>query len=292
MCRVSPAPPGFAETLRAAIERRGLGLDRIREHLEARGVSVSAATLSYWQSGRSQPERRSSLAALPHLEGILGMEPGALRMVLPGPRDRQRRCPVEDLESVWPDLPHLRVLHQLDTRWDAELDRVSVHDVLEIGPDRRQRGLTVRQLLRARTDGPDRRVVLHVHEDPDARLPEIRPLHGCTLGQVVRDEAGGVVGAELLFHAPLVRGQTVLLEYELIAVPPGPFECDYQRRLRLPVRQYLLETVFHPAALPAGCEAMRGDDLQPVLLDAEHRAHVVDTDGERGRTGIRWWWPS
>lgn len=287
---MSTAPPGFAETLRAAIERRGLGLDRIREHLGARGVSLSAATLSYWQSGRSQPERRSSLAALPHLEAVLQMEPGGLRVVLPGPRDRARRCAVEDLEAVWPDLPHLRVLHRLDTTWDTELDRVSLHDVLVVGADRRQRRLTVRQLLRARTDGPDRRVVLHAHEDPTAGLPEIRPVQGCTLGRVVRDPAG-VVGAELLFHAPLARGQTVLMEYELVSDPPGPLESDYHRRLRLPVRQYLLEVVFDAAALPAGCEAGRDGATHRVHLDAEHRVHLVDTGGEAGRRGLRWWWP-
>lgn len=291
MSRMSSPAAGFAETLRAAIEQRGLGLDRIRERLESRGVVVSAATLSYWQSGRSQPERRSSLAALPHLEEILEMQPGALRIVLPSQRDRSRRCPVEELEAVWPDLPHLRVLHRLDTRWDAELDRISLHDVLEIGADRRQRGLKVRQLLRARTDGPDRRVVLHAHEDPAAPLPEIRPVHGCTLGEVACDEAGGVIGAELLFHAPLTRGQTVLLEYDVVCGSPGPQENDYHRRLRLPVRHYLLEAVFDPAALPAGCEQTRGTDVQPVLLDAEHRVHVVDAGGEAGRTGLRWWWP-
>ena len=48
----------FADVLRAAIQARGLGLERIRERLLAHGVSVSMATLSYWQSGRSQPERR------------------------------------------------------------------------------------------------------------------------------------------------------------------------------------------------------------------------------------------
>jgi hypothetical protein len=50
--------PEFAEVLREAIRARGLGLERIRERLLAHGVSVSMATLSYWQSGRSRPERR------------------------------------------------------------------------------------------------------------------------------------------------------------------------------------------------------------------------------------------
>ncbi len=63
----------FADVLRLAIDARGLSLERITDHLAGRGVSVSAATLSYWQSGRSVPGRKSSLAALPHLEAVLGL---------------------------------------------------------------------------------------------------------------------------------------------------------------------------------------------------------------------------
>jgi hypothetical protein len=41
---------------------RGLGLVRIQDRLSRRGVSVSLATLSYWQTGRSRPVRRASQA--------------------------------------------------------------------------------------------------------------------------------------------------------------------------------------------------------------------------------------
>ena len=55
---------GFATALRAAVQARGLGLERIQERLRAEGVAVSLATLSYWQSGRSRPARRESLVTL------------------------------------------------------------------------------------------------------------------------------------------------------------------------------------------------------------------------------------
>ena len=42
------------------------------------GVRVSLATLSYWQSGRSRPERRESLIALQHLEDVLRVPRGSL----------------------------------------------------------------------------------------------------------------------------------------------------------------------------------------------------------------------
>jgi hypothetical protein len=288
----SPAQT-FAETLRDAIDRRGLGLERIRDHLEARGVSVSVATLSYWQSGRSQPERKASLEALPHLEAVLDLAVGSLRGALPTTRDRGRRGPVQGLDAVWPEPPQTRVLRRLDTSRDAELDRLSLQDVLVIGADRRHVSLTVRQVLRARTDGPDRRVVLHCHDDVSAAIPTIRAVRGCRVGRVEREDAAGVVGAELLFLEPLRRGATVIVEYELVATGAGPLEHEYMRRLRLPMRQYLLEVRFDPAALPASCTAFSGEtDHQPLTLDPEHTAHLVDTDCTAGRTGIRWTWPA
>ena len=281
----------FADALRRAIDERGLSLERITDHLAERGVSVSAATLSYWQSGRSEPGRKSSLAALPHLESVLGLCPGELTGSLPGIRERAPRHVVGGLDTLWPELPHTAVLGRLDTSWDTHLARVSVHDVLRIGADRRQVRLTVRQAMRARVDGPDRRVVMHSQDDTGAMLPRITPLHGCALGRVEHDRAGGVVGAELLFFRPLRRGETVIVKYDVVSAAPGPQEHAYSRRLRLPMREYLLEVEFDPLALPGAVVAFAEGREHPISLDADHRAHLVHTDTVPGTTGIRWSWP-
>ena len=292
MSRVADASGTFAEVLRTAIEVRGLGLERIRERLGARGISVTVATLSYWQSGRSQPGRKQSLAALPHLEELLDLDRGSLQRAVTPPRDRGRRCPVVDLDAVWPEPPQTRVLRSLDTRWDTELERISLHDVVTMGPDRSQVSLQVRQVLRARCDGPDRRVVMHCLEDPQAGPPEIRALRGCRVGSIARDLSSGILGCELVFHEPLSRGQTVVVDYEVVNGPPRPHEVRHTRRLRLPMRQYLLEVRFDPGALPAAAFRVQdGTDCQPIDLDAEHSLHVVDTDCTAGITGVRWVWP-
>ena len=151
--------------------------------------------------------------------------------------------------------------------------------------------LTVRQVLRARTDGPDRRVVLHCQDDLAAPLPRILPLHGCRIGRVVRDPASGVIGAELLLHRPLRRGQTAVVEYRLDFGRHGPLEVEVHRRLRTVMRQYLLEVRFHPDVLPADCEAFRADGRsQPRDLDPEGAAHLLEVDGGEGRVGLRWRW--
>jgi hypothetical protein len=290
MCRVSDASGSFAHVLRHAVERRGLALERIRDHLAARGVCVSVATLSYWQSGRSQPGRKASLAAIPHLEEVLGLDPDALLRTVPVTRDRARRTPVRELDVLWPEPSRKGILGRLDTRWDADLDRVTLHDVLRIGADRRQAGLTVRQVMRARVDGPDRRVVMHSQDDTTVSLPAIRVVQGCELGRVEWSHEDGVVGAELVFFRPLRRGETVVVEYDLVSPVPGAADSEYVRRLRSPMREYLLEVEFHPDALPSSVVGFTEERRTSIELDPCHRGHLAHTDATPGTTGIRWTW--
>ena len=56
----------FPEALRAAIQVKGLSLERLHHKLKTRGAPISITALSYWQSGRRRPERPESLRALAH----------------------------------------------------------------------------------------------------------------------------------------------------------------------------------------------------------------------------------
>lgn len=78
----------FAIELRAAIKASGLGLDRIQDRLRRRGIEVSITALSYWQSGKRQPERARSISAIHALEEILQRPPGSLVRLLQPPRPR------------------------------------------------------------------------------------------------------------------------------------------------------------------------------------------------------------
>jgi hypothetical protein len=61
-------------------------------------------------------------------------------------------------------------------------------------------------------------------------------------------------------------------------------------------REYLLEVVFHPDALPTGCEeysepAGGGPSrTRRLTLDSSRCAHALAVDFGPGAFGIRWWW--
>ncbi|MFC7615132.1 XRE family transcriptional regulator [Actinokineospora soli] len=209
--------PAFPAALRAAIERRGISLDRLRERLRVMGTPVSTATLSYWQSGRTQPERSVSLAALGNIEHIVGVPPGALATLLdpPKPRGRARTRQTVLGTEFFPDVAPLeRLLAGFDLSQDAHLTRLSGHDRIRVDAGRGVDRRISRQVLRAEADDIDRLVVIDQMDLPCSR-PRLRAVRNCALGRVEVDLAAGLVAAELLFSRPLARNETILIEHSL-----------------------------------------------------------------------------
>jgi len=291
----------FAGALRDAIQARGLGLERIQERLRAEGYSVSLATLSYWQTGRSRPERRESLAALAELEKILEVEPGSLAALVGPPRPRGRHLHKSpdrlELGAFWSERDLITDLAQgIETRWDERLTRLSQHDRVNVGSDRGEVSILVRQVLRAEADGPDRWVlIVRLDEQDGHALPLLTAVRNCRLGRIVEDTESGLLLAELLFDRPLAKGETVITEHALHHYPPFPLAVSYERKFRLPVREYVVEVCFDPAALPRAVYQFRqmdGQDEQVITMetDAGNSVHAIALDYGPGRYGLRWDW--
>lgn len=271
----------FAEALRTAITNRGLGLERLREHLSQHGVSVSPTTLSGWQTGRSRPERTKSLQAVVHLEHILQVPPGHLSELLGPrrPRGRWLRKAPAPMSAFWP----VDALQDMETRWDDQLIRVSQQDFVTIGADRTARSFRSRQVLSASMNGPDRWVVV-MHTESRA-LPSLRALKNCEVGRLVEDEARGVLAAELLFDRVLDKGESIVIEHELVNAAPGPLATRYEREFRLPAREYVLEVSFSGSPPASVTQLADGAAVTPsrTLLD-------VALDVRPGVRGFRWSW--
>ncbi|MFI6521194.1 helix-turn-helix domain-containing protein [Spirillospora sp. NPDC050679] len=280
----------FAGALREAVQASGLTLERVRHRLAARGLTVSVATLSYWQRGRSRPRSRAVVAAL---EEILGVPPGALTALL------DDRAP--EAAELWPDpARHARVVGELDRSGEHRLERVSVHDVVGVGPDRALRSLRVREVLRATGDDVDRVVCVHRlgPDDPEAGGREGFELTGlryCRAGRVRAD--GGLVAFELVFDRVLATGRTAVVEYELRPPPGGPAGDRYERRFARPVRDYLAIVGFHDEVYPARCYGYWAETgiaarerIGELWIGASGSAHLVLPDVRRGVIGLEWEW--
>ncbi|MGP4027592.1 helix-turn-helix domain-containing protein [Actinomadura sp. 3N407] len=281
----------FAGALRQAIQASGLTLERIRHRLGRRGLSVSVATLSYWQRGRSRPRSRTVVVAL---EEILQVPPATLTDLLdesaptapavrgglgagPSGADGRGR-PVREL---WPDPDrYAGLVGQLDRSGDHRLERLSIHDVYRLDEARRSWTLSVRTVLRAAGDDIDR--VVCVHQTGGVQQPGYSgalspdggsgPAGGASepgaespagggkadLAQVrycrpgrIRAE-GGLMAFELVFDRVLSAGDTAVVEYELGPVGEPPHD-SYDRRFSHPVHDYVAIIQFAGDRLPARC---------------------------------------
>jgi hypothetical protein len=299
----SLAADAFPTALRTAIQASGLSLDRIQYRLRARGVSVSVTALSYWQSGRRRPERAESLAALGHLESVLGVAPGSLIALLGPPRPRgrvQRESSRLPIEALWHERePVSKLLKRIDFATETALTKLSQHDRMDIAVDRGEKQISVRQVLRAERDGVDRTVMIYDLERKGRPFPEIAAGQSCQIGRVARDEAAGLIAAEILLDAPLARGETAIIEYSLNH--PGPpysrGDDSYCRKFTTPVREFVLEVRFDPRALPAYCELYTVDPEEQtttrrkVEVTSNGQAHAVALDFGPGTFCVRWDWP-
>ncbi|MBV9844475.1 MAG: helix-turn-helix transcriptional regulator [Kutzneria sp.] len=295
----------FPDALRAAIKTSRLSLDRIQHRLGLRGITISVATLSYWQSGRRRPERPESLEALRHLEAVLGVPPGALTALLGPPRPRGRRSRPSrmlPMDALWTRRERLaNLLSRVDTSSDSKLGRLSQHDRIEVAADGGQRSLWVRQVLRADQDGADRWVLVFDSESTPGTIPELGSLRNCRVGRTAVDSEASILVAELVFDRTLARGDTVVMEYQLTHPnPPYPASGDgYCRKFRLPVREYVVEVRFAPSRLPVRCQqyAVPAGEEGPsrrrnLALDPAGGVHAVALGFGPGMFGVRWDWPT
>ncbi|MDH6436834.1 hypothetical protein M2158_005375 [Streptomyces sp. SAI-144] len=286
----------FHEALRAAISASGLSLERIQDRLRRMGMEISLASLSSWQSGRYRPERPRSLEALRALELLLAVPDGGLLSLLGPPRPRGRWLPAgrgrRALEDVWPrNAKH--ALGDVETRWDAHLTRISTHSRIELDAFSRVSRKWTRQLLRADRDGPDRKVTLYQADGPGAP-PEIHVSPPCRPGAVVTRSDSGLFAAELLFERPLAQGETIIVEYTLEFPSPRPHTTFVEATLHVPMREYVLQARFDPAALPTSCHSYRVNEESTfpterlLRLDAAGSVHAVALETGPCRFGIRW----
>ncbi|SFQ75869.1 hypothetical protein [Amycolatopsis rubida] len=285
----------FSRALTLAIDRSGLGLDRLRDRLAAAGAAVSTTTLSYWRTGRTVPARARSRVAVRILEGVLDLPPGSLTGLIE--RDPEPPpVPVVRWERLWGRRNAvLRVLNSFETAYRTSLVVVSLHEAVHVGPDRRLHRLEVREVVRATEDDTHIRLVT-AHGVGPGCPPRLVRTRYCSPGRTETLAEEGFTVCELVLGRGLDRGETAIAQYEFEFTDDRP-DWSYERRFRNAVHEHLLELHFAPGFEPRACHAYRLDSpAGPETTVAELPiteglpTHVVSAAVTPGILGLRWQW--
>lgn len=285
----------FPAVLSRAVEARGLSLDRIRARLEAAGVPVSNATLSYWQSGRSLPTRARSLRTLVELEAILHLEPGTLTDLIRRP-DGRTRHELFPWQSVVPagELAE-QIIAEMGMEGAGRVSRISVHDTLTLDADGLESSYLVRQVLRAERNGV-RNFPIVFQQDGGGGPLEVEGIFGCHAANVVDVPERNLMVAEMALSRPLRRGELVLTEH-LLTLRPSPSSI-MTRSFPEPLRELVLAVQFHPKKLAAQVTGFSRPSIDPEAPESDvvsvpvigDQTQLVRLDVPPGVHGLRWTW--
>ena len=249
------------------------------------------ATLSYWRSGKREPEHESSLRALVEIEQLLRLDPGELESLLESRRRRIAPSVLADLSE------HHEVIRTMlaDLDFRSPSDRLVDREVTlkyELGPDGAPVRNTYVLVVESIHGAADRRAtVLSVR--PGAETPTIRALGGYRLGKVIHDRERGIVVGEMLLDRPLLPGETALLEQEVEYTTADPDDNSYFYWAVRRMTSVSLWIRFHPDRIPVRCEHY-------TVLDGNEEVTELETFGPSvsrtmtgfgpGTLGIRWHW--
>ena len=264
--------------------------------LDAAGVPVSIATLSYWQSGRSLPTRSRSYHTLVELERILNLEPGHLTQHTHTADGRTRRelfawqtvIPVRELAT--------QIIDDLGIDMVGRLTRVSMLDHVHIRSDKSEASQQSQVVWRAERAGLHRwAVILEQDSDTDA-MPRIEALFGCSVGEVIEVPERRLMVAEMVTPRAMQRGEHLLAEYRIaFGKSPTP-SFQTQRAVADTVRSLGLCVSFTDPALPVRVRsgfhhAMNEPAAEETEIPQSNgQAQAIWADAKPGVYSLNWEW--
>lgn len=291
----SARPAGdFATAFRDATNQRGLSLERLTYHLRRRGHDLSAATLSYWRTGRSVPQRSASIAALGALEEILGVERGSLAALVPPSPARRQDDPPAPAAEQYVKGGHFvaEMIAELGLDWRNGFEFLSSHDYITLRADGTLDSQLVTHVLRAARDGVDRLPVWYGHDD-DRAYPFISAETNCRIGRIREDTELPLVVAELIMPRPMQVDDVIRIQFTYGAVGQTLPMMDWHRAFISPSGESYMEVVFHPQGLPVRAEEFVEQDSAerstPLTITSNALRRYKKNFGP-GRWGLRWEW--
>ncbi|MFB8217880.1 helix-turn-helix domain-containing protein [Streptomyces anulatus] len=288
----------FPGALREALNRRGLSLERVSERLRVRGITISQATLSSWQRGRSQPERARSLRAVEVLEEILELPAGALRSLLGPRRPRGRITPPgaegAALQILGEDSVVEKALGARFRHFNQETSSLMVHDIVRMGESGTLSAISTTNVLRASRAGADRAIFVLSFDDEAAEPVDIRVSCG-RLAEATYLKGLKSLVLEIHFGRELAKLDTTVVSYAVEVSPSETPATHYERWSRTNLHEYLQQVFFHPGALPSDCHRYVREKVgapprarRRIPLSESHDVHVLTSRCKPGVHGVAW----
>lgn len=285
--------PGFASTLRQAIDASGVSLTWLRERLAARGEAVSTATLSYWRSGARHPEGAQSLLAVVGLEQLLDLEPGSLTSLV-GPSKRtgplgEVQFPIDEVKL---EAETRAVYQELGTPYPRESRDVTAHSVTDVGPDGFVRRSTTRTLVQVVKGTVTETPILRISPGLRTPWPHIEVIAGGDARKRYTHPSGEVHGMLVAFDRPVTAPDTALIEWSMDATPGYPPSQETGHGVHRRCQELLIWVRFHPDARPDWIEehaqTAKGVAVTLLSLGTGREIHRVHRSFGPGTVLIRW----
>lgn len=284
----------FGDAFREAIDARGLSLERVRAHLLSYGHDVSVATLSYWQTGRSIPVRRSSLQALGALEVILQVPRGTLASKLPSQQGRRAAPQFRHPIGVQPVIGGVsRITAELGLGFAEGYDVIAQDETVCVGSDRYCTDIAIDSLIVATRDGLTRLLVGYRSEIPGV-LMDVTAEAGCRIGRTATVLSETLTAAEILLDQPVRAGEPFRYQVRATYDTPAVHVRDWSRLYLQPVHTTSLTLSFGPGDAP-DCWLYDGPECVDPPYEPVRRTGcevtIVREDFGPGLIAVRWAWP-
>lgn len=290
----------FASAFRVAVERSGKSLASLVVDLAERGHVVTAATLSFWQSGRRRPGRHRSADVVRALEEILGTDSGGLLQHLTGPRVRGRG--VRERSMGMSGDPYagrmLEMLEMLGRGLDSGFSIVSLHERIVLDSTGALREEHLHQVIRAQRDFLDAVFMGQVDVEGAEGPGTVSALSIGSVGGYEVDRDMRLLAVRIDLPAPLRQGDVLMIDFTVSYPPGGGRKHGQVRAVTRTIREHVMEVDFAPDFLPARVDGYHAQIEEYDHLDALARpvpvhgtlAQRVVLDVPPGDSAMRWLW--
>ncbi|MFJ4172446.1 hypothetical protein [Microbacterium sp. NPDC089696] len=285
-----PAANAFARRLREAVTARGVSLRRLQQRLRDRGLDISVGALSQWQSGVRRPGGGASADIVRELEDLLGLEEDELAgLITPN-----RRVTADD-NVPFAHLIGLDVNEVTDEGDFRQLSERAATLMTWVDEHGRIARNVLRNVWQVRVDGIPAVPTFITIEPEETGPPELRPLIGCELTDIVTDTEQRIIRMVLRSRAPMLRGDLLLTEWESVGheyIDGAMSELQGFGAVRRMSQAGVL-VFFHPELLPRRCwvTVQSGDEEQVMQLRLiDGCASHIEFDFGPGTIFIDWEW--